>query len=338
MKKLVLYDDYNRQEIHKIFSPNTKFTKNSGTWGLHGIIQIGKTKDYVIIVTQGTVIGSHEFDEGFTEDGVLRWQSQPKNSLKTNKIIDLINHDETTNNIYFFYRETKKNNKEYTYLGLLKYLNHDSDSGVGNEPVNFNFQMMNWPIPKDISSNLNLNFETGIKNNIEKIVKKNFLEIKNPSIKKRIRSDKGLKKSIFKETKIYNKPENDKKLKEIGNKGELLVLNLEIQKLKDLNKNDLAKKVTHIANFNDSAGFDILSYDAKGKEIYIEVKTTLGPVTNDFYMSSGELKFSKDNSEQYYLYRVYEYDEKNNSGNLFIRKGEIDKNFSLKPLKYKVSL
>ena len=103
MKKLELYTSYNREEIHSIFSPETIFTPQAGTWGLHGIVRIGNSKDFVFLVTAGTVVGEHEFDEGFTEDGVFRWQSQPKNTLKTQMIIDLINHDEISNNVFLFY-------------------------------------------------------------------------------------------------------------------------------------------------------------------------------------------------------------------------------------------
>ena len=52
-------------------------------WGIWGIVQIANSNDFVLMITAGTVIGEHEFDEGFTEDGLLRWQSQPKNTLKT---------------------------------------------------------------------------------------------------------------------------------------------------------------------------------------------------------------------------------------------------------------
>ena len=101
MKKLELYTSYNREEIHDILSPNTKFTKSAGTWGLQGLVRIDNSKDFVFMVTEGTVtaVSKHEFDEGFTGDGVFRWQSQPQNTLKTQKIIDLINHDEISNNI-----------------------------------------------------------------------------------------------------------------------------------------------------------------------------------------------------------------------------------------------
>ena len=107
MRNLNLYEIYNREEIHDMLSPNTIFSKSRGPWGIWGLVRIENSKDFVFMVTAGTVVGEHEFDEGFTEDGVFRWQSQPKNTLKTQMIIDLINHDEVTNNVFLFYREKK---------------------------------------------------------------------------------------------------------------------------------------------------------------------------------------------------------------------------------------
>ena len=52
MKKLELYTSYNREEIHDILSPNTKFTKSAGTWGLQGLVRIENSNDFVFMVTE----------------------------------------------------------------------------------------------------------------------------------------------------------------------------------------------------------------------------------------------------------------------------------------------
>ncbi len=96
----------------------------------------------------------------------------------------------------------------------------------------------------------------------------------------------------------------------IGEFGERLVFNMEKQKLLEAKK---AGKISSIDNLlkwvsldDDSAGYDILSYDPDmQKPIYIEVKTTTGSKTAPFFMSKGELEFSKNNPSQYRLYRVY---------------------------------
>lgn len=333
MKKLKLYEKYSREEIHSIFSPETIFTPQAGTWGLHGIVRISNSKDFVFMVTAGTVVGEHEFDEGFTEDGVFRWQSQPKNTLKTQMIIDLINHDEVSNNVYLFYRKNKSD--EYCYLGLLKYLNHDEDSGGDMEPVNFNWQLINWPIEKDTLENLEIKLETGLIEFNNKQTEK-FI-VNNPPTKKSKQKREGVKRETFKKLKIYNNPENEKKNKDLGDKGEKYIIEYEKERLTKSGKKDLAQKIKHISETNDYARYDILSYDEDGKERYIEVKTTKGPDSSDFYISPGELQFSKEN-ENYYLYRVYEFNPNEMTGKIYISKGNVEDNFNLTPTQFKVSL
>lgn len=334
MKKLELYQKYNREEIHSIFSPDTVFTPQAGTWGLHGIVRIRNSKDFVFLVTAGTVTGEHEFDEGFTEDGVFRWQSQPKNTLKSPMIVDLINHDEISNNIFLFYRGNK--NDDYSYLGLLKYLNHDEESGGDMEPVNFNWQLINWPIKNDILLDLNIKLEPGLNYHKESQQQK-FIITEIPE--KRIKEKRaGVRKDKFKQLKVYNNPESDRNNKDLGEKGELYIVDYEKEKLVKLNKHELAEKVNHVSLNNDYAGYDILSYDENGSEIFIEVKTTKGPKNSDFYISPGELKFSKENSDKYFLYRVYDFDKENMTGKIFISKGNVEENFNILPTQFKVSI
>ena len=138
MKKLILKNNYSREDVHSIFSPDTQFTPQAGTWGLHGIIKIpSREDDFVFFVTYGQSQGDHDFDEGITEDGVLSWQSQPRQGFDNAVIQTLINHNETTNNIYLFLREEKKG--DYQYLGRLKYLTHDNDR---EKPVYFQWQLL----------------------------------------------------------------------------------------------------------------------------------------------------------------------------------------------------
>ncbi|WP_447403034.1 hypothetical protein ACE1MS_23525 (plasmid) [Lysinibacillus sp. fkY74-1] len=65
----------------------TSFTIGDGNWGLHGLVKIPKREqDYVFFVTFGQKQLGHNFDESITEDGILTWQSQPKQTLN-NKFI-----------------------------------------------------------------------------------------------------------------------------------------------------------------------------------------------------------------------------------------------------------
>lgn len=140
MKKLIRYEKYSRKEIHDIFSPNTKFTPQAGSWGLQGIIRVpGTQHDYIFLVIYGKKQSGHEFDENIDENGILTWQSQPSQTLRESRIIDFINHDYLKNNIYLFLRTSDK--EDYTYLGLLAYVDHDNQR---EKPVYFKWQILDW--------------------------------------------------------------------------------------------------------------------------------------------------------------------------------------------------
>ncbi len=89
-----------------------------------------------------------------------------------------------------------------------------------------------------------------------------------------------------------------------GSKGEELVLNIERKKLMQANKNDLAKKVRRVSTEDDTLGYDILSYDADGKERYIEVKSSSSiNKFMRFYVSSNEYAIGKTKNN-YFIYFV----------------------------------
>jgi len=94
----------------------------------------------------------------------------------------------------------------------------------------------------------------------------------------------------------------------LGLAGEELVVSYERYRLFQADKKDLSERVEHISKTRgDGLGFDILSYDADGRERYIEVKTTTFGRETPFYISRSELEFSRSVSAQFHLYRVYEF-------------------------------
>lgn len=126
--------------------------------------------------------------------------------------------------------------------------------------------------------------------------------------------------------------------KRIGDLGELWVLNVEKKKLINADKHKLAEKVKHVAkDKGDGLGYDILSYDINGKEIYIEVKTTKGNAHSTFFISRNELEKSKKEREAFYLYRVFKYNEETDNAELLIIKGDLT-NLCEVPLSYKVNI
>lgn len=97
-------------------------------------------------------------------------------------------------------------------------------------------------------------------------------------------------------------------LERIGKEGEEYIMALEREKLRK--KNLLRKNYPrHVALYDDSCGYDILSLDDKGREIFIEVKSTVykkGQIgANTFFMSDNEWQTYLQKGKQYKLYRVY---------------------------------
>jgi hypothetical protein len=332
MAELLLYSDYTRQQVHDIFAPYTPFTPKSGTWGIHGIVAMPKRLgDFVFFVTFGQQQGQHVFDEGITEEGVLSWQSQPKQSLADRQIQQLIHHDELTHTIYLFLRTHK--NLPYTYLGTLQYLSHDSEREY---PVWFQWQILDWHLPREVCQRMGLVLQLALpsKTLAHVDIRPGTLHETPPPSP---RPKQGQTTASFRAHKGADYAANDARNRALGFAGELLVLQYEQDTLRRLHRPDLADKVQHISHVEgDGAGYDILSYTAEGVEKYIEVKTTTGGADSVFYMTSHEVAFAEQHSTNYYVYRVYDFDQAGNTGKLYVMRGAIEAVFQLTPVQYRV--
>lgn len=112
-----------------------------------------------------------------------------------------------------------------------------------------------------------------------------------------------------KETKV-DYSNRSRKFKRIGDRGEQIVLRAEKQFLKKNGRKDLAKLVDQISERDDSAGYDIKSYELNGTEKLIEVKSTLQKIGNsNIFLSANELQVA-ENKENYYFYIIYEVGSK----------------------------
>lgn len=121
--------------------------------------------------------------------------------------------------------------------------------------------------------------------------------------------------------------------KDLGDAGEELVMQYEINKLKQAGLNEQSGKVRIV---KDGEGYDVYSYDEKGNEKFIEVKTTTGNELNPFYLSENEVAFMRLHVRVYSIYRVYIYDEENNSGEFFEINGEVENQLLMKPTQFQV--
>lgn len=129
--------------------------------------------------------------------------------------------------------------------------------------------------------------------------------------------------------------EQEKRRKMIGDLGEQFIFSQEREKVKryKLSGDKTVRWVSR--DKGDGLGFDILSYDEKGNEMYIEIKTTMGSENDSFFITANELEKSKLYKDKYYLYRVYEFDLKTVVGKYSVRKGSLE-DLCLLPLSYKV--
>ena len=121
--------------------------------------------------------------------------------------------------------------------------------------------------------------------------------------------------TIFYARKIdYERINKEKKL--IGNAGEELVYNDQIEFVKKYVPEYL-KSVRHVSKLDgDGAGYDICSFNADEKLIYIEVKSTTGKKETPFYMSASEYSFYELHKENYGIARVYEFDMNTKTGKI----------------------
>lgn len=140
-------------------------------------------------------------------------------------------------------------------------------------------------------------------------------------------------KRLFSPTKNLNFIEEELKNKRLGLLGELFILKSEIEFLKLNGKNDLAKKIQHVSvEIGDGLGFDILSYDLLGNEKRIEVKTTRSDISRHFYLTRNELEVSSKNPENYYLYRLFDFDSNLNKGKYYEITGDLIDSLTLEAL------
>jgi hypothetical protein len=107
----------------------------------------------------------------------------------------------------------------------------------------------------------------------------------------------------------------------VGKSGEQLVMDYEIWRLNMAGKPKLANSVEWVSkDQGDGAGFDILSRNLNGSDIYIEVKTTTLGKDTPIFFSKRENDFAEAKSNDFHLYRVFDL---NNQARMFQRNGRF---------------
>ena len=94
----------------------------------------------------------------------------------------------------------------------------------------------------------------------------------------------------------------------LGFAGEQFCIRFEKARLIFEGAENLADRIEHVSEtIGPAAGYDIKSYDAKGHDRFIEVKTTKYGKRTPFYISPNEVRFSVEKESNYYLYRLYKF-------------------------------
>lgn len=126
--------------------------------------------------------------------------------------------------------------------------------------------------------------------------------------------------------------ELEREKKRIGDLGELLVLESEQERLRSLGLK--RKPEQKSKSEGDGLGYDILSYDEKGKDVFIEVKTTTAGCDQPFFITRNELLRSVQDSDKFVLYRLYDFDVSKMSAEYFVWRGDLTE-LCINPVMYR---
>jgi hypothetical protein len=114
----------------------------------------------------------------------------------------------------------------------------------------------------------------------------------------------------------------------LGRCGEEWVLSFERARLCEAGRSDLAELIDWVSDRRgDGLGYDIVSFEVSGEEIYIEVKATKGGVMTPFFISPNELDVSERRKDAFRLYRIFDYSMQ---PRMYILKGSLTGQLDLK--------
>ena len=105
----------------------------------------------------------------------------------------------------------------------------------------------------------------------------------------------------------FDPAERDSKNRALGRAGEEMVLKYEQGTLASQGRSDLAERVRWISETDDSAGYDIHSFDMHGRDKYLEVKTTNGRQRTPFFLTRNEFAVSKREPTSFRICRLYDF-------------------------------
>lgn len=128
----------------------------------------------------------------------------------------------------------------------------------------------------------------------------------------------------------------DARNRRLGKQGEEKVFYSEQGRLWEIGRGDLARKVRWVSEEDgDGAGYDILSFNTRGEERFLEVKTTAGHSRIPFYISRNERDFAEENPDRFRIFRLYNFLR---TPAAFKLRPPLEDNLILKPTNFLASL
>jgi len=115
----------------------------------------------------------------------------------------------------------------------------------------------------------------------------------------------------------------------IGLRGELWIVDMEVNNLQAAGRPDLAAQVVHASKVEgDGLGYDVRSFDIEGSQLHIEVKTTTRGAAEPFVVTDNEVAFSAEAGSSFRLYRVFDWGK---VPGLYILTGSLEPQLNLRP-------
>ena len=122
----------------------------------------------------------------------------------------------------------------------------------------------------------------------------------------------------------------------LGAAGEQFVLQLEHRRLWEVGHRRLAERIEHVSQTRgDGLGYDIISFEADGRERLIEVKTTTFGSMTPFFASAREVSVSESSAAAFHLYRLFKFRD---SPKVFALRGSLRQTCGLDPVQYRANL
>lgn len=86
------------------------------------------------------------------------------------------------------------------------------------------------------------------------------------------------------------------------------MVSIERKRLAAAGQSELADQVRWVAvEDGDGLGYDVSSFDIRGREQLIEVKTTNGSARTPFFLTRNERAIAADRPSEWRIYRVYRF-------------------------------